>query len=134
MRAREIFEAPEQLRLSLERTSEKAWLIVAKIGDELVGTLSIGPSRSGYGLPGSYSVMNVGVNPQHQRKGIATAMYDFAYKKGFAPLTPDPKQSPDGQAFWAKAYGKKLKLGQPRPTHEWGKLRDLRKPKHGPPA
>jgi len=39
------------------------------------------------------------VQPDYRRQGIATAMYDFA-KELSNTIVPSSKQTPDGKAFW----------------------------------
>ncbi len=118
--------APNGIRCEISET-DHGWRIDAYINDEHVGSLSIGTARYGRG---GFAAMNVSVDKEYRRKGVATAMYDFAYKSGLAPLYPDSKQSGDGSNFWHGTRMKKLKLGRPLPPMEWGKLRGLRKPKN----
>jgi ribosomal protein S18 acetylase RimI-like enzyme len=51
-------------------------------------------------------LMNVEVEPQHQRKGIATAMWQHAERSGIKPQH-SPHRTDEGQA-WASKVGGKL--------------------------
>jgi GNAT superfamily N-acetyltransferase len=48
-------------------------------------------------------VGTVQVEPEFQRKGIATAMWRYAKQQGFNPVH-SPNQSPSGKP-WAKSVG-----------------------------
>lgn len=128
MHLTDLFETSEPIQCRLER-NEHGWQVVASIGGTEVGRATVGKARDGEG----YSVMDVFVNPDFRRLGVGTAMYDHAFRSGFAPLRPDRKQSPDGSAFWHRAQTKKIRLGKPMPPMEWGKLRDIRKPRKPAP-
>jgi GNAT superfamily N-acetyltransferase len=136
MRYREIIsedvggDEPQTIDYKLVR-GQGGWEVVATVNGECIGSAIIGQHRY---RPDAYSVMNVWVNDEYRRRGVATAMYDFAYRHGFAPLYPDQKQSHHGQAFWHKAQMRAFRLGKPMPPMEWGKLRGLRKPKRQAPV
>ena len=55
--------------------------------------------HNGEGRP----IGSIDVDPKFQRKGIATAMWDYAKRSGFQPLH-SPQRTPDGDA-WAKSTG-----------------------------
>ena len=76
-------------------------LVLAKVGDEVVGTLHLQPPRVWDN--GASMVLGVEVNSNYRRQGIATAMWHYAYAKGLNPRHEILK-TPDGEA-WAKAVG-----------------------------
>jgi 8-oxo-dGTP pyrophosphatase MutT (NUDIX family)/GNAT superfamily N-acetyltransferase len=58
-------------------------------------------------------VSDVAVHPDHQRRGIATAMYRLAEEHGGDVLHPYPEQYDDGKALWAqpnRPFGKSERL------------------------
>ena len=69
--------------------------IQALYNDELAGTLYFGrdPDNNRY-------VGSVEVEPEHQRKGIASNLYDFAEKVVGERFVPDSQQTNDAKAFW----------------------------------
>lgn len=52
------------------------------------------PSRAGY-LEGAPEV-----HPDYRRRGVNTAMYDWAEELGGKPMAPNPNNSSDAEAFW----------------------------------
>lgn len=52
---------------------------------------------------GGRVVGNIDVEPEFQRKGIATAMWNYAKQSGFQPAH-SPQRTPAGEA-WAKSTG-----------------------------
>lgn len=55
---------------------------------------------------GTWRVAQSWVDEAFRKAGIATALYDFAYREGFRPLRPSKVQSEDGKAFWNAHYQK----------------------------
>lgn len=51
------------------------------------------------------------VDPPFRRSGLATALYDFAYRQGFRPLKQSSVLSVDGDAFWNSHLRKKAEAG-----------------------
>lgn len=47
-------------------------------------------------------VHRIWINEPFRRQGIATALYDFAYRTGFRPLRPSKSQTDGGKGVWAK--------------------------------
>jgi GNAT superfamily N-acetyltransferase len=50
---------------------------------------------------GHWNSTSVYVHPDHQRKGIASAMYNHFQEQTGNTLTPHHNQSPEGQALWS---------------------------------
>jgi hypothetical protein len=70
---------------------------------------------------GSWSASNVNVDPQFQRLGIATAMYDYAARLGFKILPSGSgyggKLLPNGASLW-QSRRKPVRLGKPHPKQD----------------
>jgi len=43
---------------------------------------------------------SVEIEPDHRRKGLATALYNYAEKLTGEKIIPDPNNSKDAKAFW----------------------------------
>lgn len=69
--------------------------LYAYLGDEYAGDLHLVQEPEGW--------VSYGVNvlPAHQRKGVATALYNYAEKLLGVTLKPSSSQTDDGKAFWA---------------------------------
>ena len=68
----------------------------------IVGHMLLGFERKGRGR----NVRNVMVNPEHQRKGIASGMWAYAKEQGLNPEHSEPTtQTHEGKA-WAAEVGK----------------------------
>jgi len=71
-----------------------------------VGMLDVSPSHS---RPGTLYPTGIQVHPQHQRKGLATAMYQRAEQVLGLPMAPGSYQSPEAQMLWnqpSRPFGK----------------------------
>ena len=84
--------------------------IAAHLNGEQVGFLSLEPSGR---------VEDMGVNDEHQQKGVGTAMWNHALKLHQSGQIPKPPKhsnyrTPEGDAF-AKSVGGKI----PKNTAEW---------------
>ena len=80
------------LQLDMNAERDNAVVIRATIAGEPTGTLHLGlndvPDDDLHGDDqGSWSATNVWVNREYIRKGLASAMYDFATKLGFRILS-----------------------------------------------
>ena len=80
----------------------------------------------------------VRVEPEHQRKGLASAMYAHAEKLTGKKVVPDTAQSPDGQALWAgnaKApqFGKVEAAGPAAAPQKQGEPQGPQAPQKQPP-
>lgn len=80
------------------QSHDKIWIEANHPTDGTVGEMYL----TGYGV-GGRTVGHVSVEPEHQRKGIATAMWNYAKQNGFNPLH-SPQRTPEGEA-WAKSTG-----------------------------
>jgi len=87
--------ADEGYEIVYEMNDKNIVITAIKDGVE-VGDLEAAESRS---QPGSLYPLNVRVLPAHQRKGLATAMYDLAETVMGMKFIPGHYQSPEGKAF-----------------------------------
>jgi ribosomal protein S18 acetylase RimI-like enzyme len=83
-------------------TAKVVHRVTARAGANSLGTM----------LWNSRSILNIGVNPEQARRGIATAMWDEGHRLAEQNARiPAPKHSPDRTAMgdaWAKAVGGRL--------------------------
>lgn len=56
-------------------------------------------------VDGSLEALDLNVDKQFRRRGLATAMYDFARELGNT-IAPSKKQTPLGKLFWTKDHSK----------------------------
>jgi GNAT superfamily N-acetyltransferase len=68
----------------------------------IIGQLHLGFVRQN----GRRKVRNIFVKKEHQRKGIATAMWNYAEANGFKPQHSDDRT--DAGEAWARSLGKRL--------------------------
>jgi GNAT superfamily N-acetyltransferase len=66
-----------------------------------VGHMLLGFERKNRGR----NVRNIMVNPEHQRQGIATGMWNYAKEQGLNPEHSDPTSQTDEGKSWAKKVG-----------------------------
>ena len=74
----------------------------------LVGSVDFGPTMREGGLPNEVSLEAglVGVKPEHQRKGIATAMYQAVQQTTGRRIIPSVSRTKEGKALWEGSGGK----------------------------
>jgi len=72
-----------------------SWDVDAYLGDKWVGSAQFGEVRGPIALKG----WDVRVEPDHRRRGLASAMYAFAKKAFKLPIQPGDFQTPEGEAF-----------------------------------
>jgi DNA topoisomerase-1 len=73
----------------------------------------------------AHHVVSVTVDPDYQKKGIASAMYDHIERHIGHALAPSPThQSPSGQALWASRAKKFAKYSPDQPRDPDGKFGD----------
>lgn len=70
------------------------WYVTATLNQEVVGT-AVFDTHENRLYP-----LSVNVSAAHRRKGLATAMYQFAEKKTGLAIGPSPEQSSAGKALW----------------------------------
>lgn len=86
--------------------------VVAKdAGGEPVGRLLW---RTGSRRPGE--IHDLKVTEDHRRKGVATAMYNYAADSGIRPAPKHSRERTDDGEAWAKA------VGGPRPRRDSGRI------------
>lgn len=136
MRFRELFEAKEPtmgsttstlkdgraLVLTLE-PGNQGYVVTAEVDGDYAGGLRLTRSRND---DTTWSASDVFLNTEYRRLGIATALYNFAFKSGVRPIVPDRKLTPDGDAFWRnhlksgeKMVRKNGRLHFVSPKREW---------------
>ena len=74
----------------------------------LVGSVDFGPTMRERGLPNEVSLEAglVSVKPEHQRKGIATAMYQAVQQTTGRRIIPSVSRTEEGKALWEGSGGK----------------------------
>ena len=80
------------LKLTMQMMDGTA-LIKAYLNDLQIGYLHL-LKRRGY-----WTAQDVGVDPPHRRRGVATAMYNHAEENGMN-IEPSEAQTSDAEAFW----------------------------------
>ena len=66
---------------------------------KLIGSLDIGMADSV-----DHGSGHANVEPEYQRQGVATLMYDWAESTLGIILVPSDEQTPAGEAFWKSWY------------------------------
>lgn len=66
---------------------------------KLIGSLDIGMADSV-----DHGSGHANVDPEYQRLGVATLMYDWAESRLDIILVPSDEQTPAGEAFWKSWY------------------------------
>ncbi len=96
MRARD-FILENKVRPNIDIEWDGNFAVKALINGKVVGSAEFA-SDDPEGMGGFYAI-DVGVNPEYRRMGVATAMYNAAEEK-FGELIPSEFQTDDARAFW----------------------------------
>lgn len=92
-----LFEEIFDILLTIKTTNNIDYVINAKAGNNIVGELHFVKSKFKAVLKGA----SVSVDPNYQRKGIASSMYEFAEKElGLKFVKTDDVLTPDGRTLW----------------------------------
>jgi len=92
-----LFEEIFDISLTIKTTNNIDYVINAKAGNNIVGELHFVKSKFKPVLKGA----SVSVDPNYQRKGIASSMYEFAEKElGLKFVKTDDVLTPDGRTLW----------------------------------
>lgn len=73
-----------------------SWVEAHKNGEK------VGYAQFHHGNKGEMVPYNVQIHPDHQRKGIGTAMYSLAEEKSGRKIVPSKSQSPGAKALWSQ--------------------------------
>ncbi len=97
-----LSEITGKLHFKYRQTSERtkmgrlpALAVDAYFNNEFIGDLFVVHEPDGWVAYG------VNVYPEHRRRGVATAMYDYAEELLGVKLRQSTSQTDDGKAFWA---------------------------------
>lgn len=91
-----LFENLDDYSLSIKKVDDD-YYVVASLEDNIIGKLSFIKSKYKSNLISTSIV----VQPNYQRKGIASAMYNFAENElDMKFIRNDDVLTPDGKKFW----------------------------------
>ena len=91
--------------------------VEAHVDGQEAGHMEIGCLMNHGQYENAFYVRRIHVSHEFQRQGIATAMYDFAFRAGFRPLKMSQTLTDGGKAVWAKHLNDKAKRGMSQEYH-----------------
>jgi len=92
-----LFDDNSNISFAIKTTNNVDYVIYAKVNNNIVGELHFIKSKFKPVLKGT----SVSVDPNYQRKGIASAMYEFAEKElGLKFIKSDDALTADGKLLW----------------------------------